>query len=280
MSDDHTGELKSTGYEVFILLLSVLSVGNLLIVVFAPVGGPAREVVLTMDAIITPIFLGDFLYRLLTAHSRRGYFLRGWGWADLLASIPMFRIFRVFRIVRVVRLLRSYGARRFLADLSEARASATFLLTIFLVIVVVEAAGATIYVAEGSSPDANIKTSGDAIWWGLVTITTVGYGDRFPTTGWGRIIGVFLLFAGIGLFSVLTGFIANAFLAPRERPRIALPPEDPRADIVEVRRLLTEQEDRALAIRAKLDDLERGLAARAPAGTAAGTPADGTSPAT
>ncbi|HEX6474164.1 MAG TPA: ion transporter [Candidatus Limnocylindria bacterium] len=257
---DANRELKGVGYEVFILLLSILSVVNLVVTAigtFIGRQGPALDVVFAMDTIITPFFVFDFFYRLLTASSRSGYFFRGWGWADLLAVIPMFRIFRVFRIIRVVRLLTVYGPRRFLADLVEARAAATFLLTIFLVILVLEVAGASIYYVEVSDAAANIKSAGDAIWWGLVTITTVGYGDRYPVTPEGRIIGTFLLMSGIGLFSVLTGFIANVFLAPPAKPRVAPPPEDPRAMIAAVRALLTEQEERVAAIRHHLDELEQ-----------------------
>lgn len=253
-------ELKGVGYEVFILLLSILSVFNLVLTAigtFFGRQGPALDVVFAMDTIITPFFVFDFFYRLLTASSKGGYFFRGWGWADLLAVIPMFRIFRVFRIIRVVRLLTVYGPRRFLADLIEARAAATFLLTIFLVILVLEVAGASIYYVEQRDVQANIGSAGDAIWWGLVTITTVGYGDRYPVTPEGRIIGTFLLMSGIGLFSVLTGFIANVFLAPPSRPRVVPPPEDPRAMIVAVRALLAEQEERVEAIRHHLDELEQ-----------------------
>ena len=206
------------------LLLSVLSVVNLVFLVFArivnPDGGPAQEVVLVMEVVITPIFLFDFLYRLSTASPPRRYFFRAWGWADLLSCVPLLRLFRVFRCVRVFRLLRQYGPARIGADLIAARASAVFLLTIFLVIVVLEVTGASVYYAEAPDPNANIVTAGDALWWGLVTITTVGYGDQYPVTEGGRIIGVFLLFAGIGLFSVLTGFIANVFLAPPAKPRL------------------------------------------------------------
>jgi voltage-gated potassium channel len=261
MAEATNRELKAVGYEVFILLLSILSVFNLVFTAIGTFadrgGGPALDVVFAMDTIITPFFVFDFFYRLLTASSRTGYFFRGWGWADLLAVIPMFRIFRVFRIIRVVRLLGAYGPRRFLADLIEARAAATFLLTIFLVILVLEVAGASIYYAEQGDPAANIGSAGDAIWWGLVTITTVGYGDRYPVTPEGRVIGVFLLLAGIGLFSVLTGFIANIFLAPPAKPRVAPPPDDPRAAIVAVRALLAEQEERVAAIRHHLDQLEQ-----------------------
>lgn len=262
MAPGNSRELKGVGYEFFMLLLSVLSVVNLVFLVFArivnPDGGPAQEVVLVMEVVITPIFLFDFLYRLSTASPPRRYFFRAWGWADLLSCVPLLRLFRVFRCVRVIRLLRQYGPARIGADLIAARASAVFLLTIFLVIVVLEVTGASVYYAEAPDPNANIVTAGDALWWGLVTITTVGYGDQYPVTELGRIIGVFLLFAGIGLFSVLTGFIANVFLAPPAKPRLK-PRDRAAAEISAVRALLAEQDQRAATIRAHLDELEKRI---------------------
>lgn len=268
MTNGQDRELKSIGYEVFILLLSIMSVFNLLFLIFASIvrgaGGPAQDVVLVMETILTPIFLFDFVYRFLTASSRARYFVRGYGWADLVASIPLLRFLRVFRSLRAIRLMRAYGGRRILADLIEARASATFLLTLFLVLFVLEAAGASIYYVEGAAAAANIRSAGDALWWGIVTITTVGYGDRYPVTEGGRVIGVFLLLAGIGLFSVLTGFIANAFLAPPQKPRFEPAVDEPRHAILAVRALLVEQEERTAAIRRRLDDLERTIRSSAP----------------
>jgi voltage-gated potassium channel Kch len=264
MATGGSRELKGVGYEFFMLLLSVLSVVNLAFLVLARIanlaGGPGQEVVLVMDVVITPIFLFDFLYRLTTASSPRRYFFRAWGWADLLSCVPLLRVFRVFRSVRVIRLLRAYGPARIGADLFAARASAVFLLTLFLVVVVLEVTGASIYYVEVRDPAANITTAGDAIWWGLVTITTVGYGDQYPVTEAGRVIGVFLLFAGIGLFSVLTGFIANVFLAPPAKPRLQ-PRDRAASEISAVRALLAEQDERAAAIRAHLDELEKRIEA-------------------
>lgn len=272
MTMDRPTELKSVSYELFMLLVSILSIVNAVIVVLGLVTGPAQDVVVLMEAALTPVFAFDFLYRLLTAPSRRRYVVRGYGWADLLAAIPGLGIFRLFRIVRVTKLLRSVGRQRLAEEVLEGRAVATFLLTIWLVFVVVEVAGATVFVAESTSPAANITTAGDALWWGIVTITTVGYGDQYPTTGPGRIIGVFLLVAGIGLFSVLTAFIANAFLARRPSRALVLAAGDDRLGAVnEVRRLLAEQDDRAEAIRARLDEIERALRAD-PTASAVGSP--------
>ena len=62
-----------------------------------------------MDIITTPFFVFDFVYRLVTARPPRRYFFREWGWADLIACVPLLRVFRTFRVVRVIHLLRQYG---------------------------------------------------------------------------------------------------------------------------------------------------------------------------
>jgi voltage-gated potassium channel len=68
--------------------------------------------------------------------------------------------------------------------------------------------------AEGSAPDASITTGQDAIWYLIVTMSTVGYGDLYPVTDLGRLIGSVIIVVGVGVFGTLTGFLANAFMAP------------------------------------------------------------------
>ncbi len=260
-------EMKSTAYELFMALLTLLSVANLLVIVTPFASGDGKQVILVVDAILAPIFLADFLIRLATAPSRRGYLRHGWGWADLLAVVPLLRIARLPHVVAVVGALRSRGPGSILEELYVARAAATFYVTIFLVILVLELSGALVLTAEANAAGANIRTPGDALWWGYVTITTVGYGDQFPVTAWGRIIGVFLLTAGVALFSVFTGFIANAFLAPRRaRRRLAGDAQDGsvRAELDAIRALLDEHEERTAILRLRLDSLERTLVASVP----------------
>lgn len=276
MTEPRTTSFKGPGYELFILLTSLLSIANIAIVLLMP-GSVVRDVALLIDALLVPVFLFDFAYRLLTAPSRAGYFLRDWGWADMVAILPMLRVFRVFRIRSIVRLVREYGGREVVRELVVGRASAVFFLTLFMVVVVVEFAGMGVYFTERNAPGGTIHNAGDAVWWGLVTITTVGYGDEYPVTAAGRIVGAFLLFAGIALFSVLTGFIANAFLAPRKAARRTVQDATTvETELDALRGLLADQEERAALIRAKLDDLEQavaGSAARGAAGPGAVDPA-------
>ena len=78
---------------------------------------------------------------------------------------------------------------------------------------------------ESHSADANITTGGDALWWAIVTITTVGYGEFFPVTAAGRVTGVFVMFAGVGIIGALASILASVLIL---RPSPRRPPRPPR----------------------------------------------------
>lgn len=255
-------ELKNTGYELFILLVSILSIFNLVVIILPGINPLIKEIVLIIDIVLTIIFIGDFLYRFFTAESKAHYFFRNWGWADFLACIPaqQFKIFRLFRIFRVIRLLREFGMKNMLREVTENRARSALYLTIFMVIFVLEFAGMAIALAEVGKPGTNIETASDAIWWGFVTITTVGYGDYHPVTNTGRVVGIIVMFLGVGLFGVLTGFLANAFLSPgTEEESAAMVPAYPNRQIDEFRRLLNEQAKANRELQLQLESIKEIL---------------------
>ncbi len=252
-------ELKSTSYEIFILLLSILSLVNIVIFILPSMDPHVKGVILIMDIFITMIFMLDFLYRLFTADSKSDYVLRQYGWADLLSSLPFqaTKIFRVFRIFKIVRVSRAYGLRTIVGELRENRAGSALLLTIFLVIAVLEFGGSLIVAVEANSPNSNIKTAGDGVWWAFVTITTVGYGDRFPVTESGRLVGMLTMSLGVGLFGVLTGFLANAFI-PEKKDKSKEQPVggDGEDQIGEIRKLIEEQERVTESIKSMVAQIE------------------------
>ncbi len=252
-------ELKSTGYELFILLLSLVSIVNLAIVFiarFVALDQNTLDTVAFIDILLTEFFLFDFAYRILTTSSKSAYFFKRWGWADLLACIPLLRIFRLFRVVRAVRLMRTFGVKNMINEVINNRAGSALYITVFLVIVLAETAAILILKAETPNPNANITTAGDAVWWVFVTITTVGYGDRYPTTSLGRTIGVVVMFCGIALLGVLTSFLANFFIAPPKKKAEELAPEDPKAKLAQLTNLLDEQEKANTALRDKIKEIE------------------------
>ncbi len=205
-------DLKSTTYEFFILAISVMSIVNMALLFLLPFESQSWWLVAVIDAVLTIIFLVDFTYRLPTAPTKRWY-LRHGGVFDLLGCIPGLRIFRLFRIVRAVRVVRRLGGPRVFGELRRGWPSGTLYLVVFLGLFTLEFAGLLELRFEENAPGANITTAGDALWWGYVTATTVGYGDQFPVTTGGRIVGVGMLTVGVALFATFSGFLANVFLS-------------------------------------------------------------------
>jgi voltage-gated potassium channel len=252
-------ELRSTGYEIFILLLSLVSILNLVWAMnfgFITKDPVSLEVLAIIDSVLTIFFIMDFALRITSASSKSSYFFRNWGWADLLACIPFFRIFRVFRVVRAIRLMRVFGVKNMINEVVNNRAGIALYITIFALIVMVELASVLVLKAEAVNPEANLKTAGDAVWWVFVTVTTVGYGDRFPTTTLGRIYGILVMFGGIALIGVLASFLSSFFLEPPKKAKAEVH-GDARDQITELKTLLEEQEKTSATIREKLAELEK-----------------------
>jgi voltage-gated potassium channel len=202
-------------WEIFVLGVAILSIVNLFLAIV--VRNPDLDQVITVsDGIYIAIFAVDFARRWKVATDPRAYFTKGKGWLDFISIIPLLRIARLLRILRVIRMLERMGGpgpalKAFFAD----RAAGGLLLVILIALIVFEYGSLAVLAAERADPDANIKTAGDSMWYTVVTMSTVGYGDQFPVTDFGRLFGVAIIFVGVGVFGTLTGFLANAFLAPR-----------------------------------------------------------------
>ena len=144
-----------------------------------------------------------------------------WGWIDLLSSIPTIDFLRAGRALRLIRLLRIIRAfrstKQFLNHIFENKAQGTFAsVSIIAILLVIFSAIAILHFEDHL--DSNIKTAEDALWWAYVTITTVGYGDKYPITIEGRFIAVILMTAGVGLFGTFTAFVASWFISDTKQP--------------------------------------------------------------
>lgn len=252
--DTDREDLKSTTYEFFVLAISVMSILNMALLFVLPFESQSWWLVAIIDAVLTIIFLVDFTYRLTTAPTKRWY-LRHGGVFDLLGCIPGLRIFRLFRIVRAVRIVRRLGGPRVFGELRAGLASGTLYLVVFLGLLTLEVTGLLELRFEEDAPGANITTAGDALWWGYVTATTVGYGDQFPVTTGGRIVGVLMLTVGVALFATFSGFLANVFLSANRgaSEHNAVDPEsDLQATLQHVERLHVEQQAALDQLRAQI----------------------------
>lgn len=250
-------DLKSTTYEFFILAVSILSIMNLALAGVLPFRSQSWWLVAYVDIGLTLIFVIDFAFRLLTAPSKRGYVVRGGGVFDLLGCLPGLRIFRLFRIVRAVRIVRRLGGPRVFRELRQGLASGTLYLVVFLGLFVLEFVGLLELHFEEGAAGANITTGGDALWWGYVTATTVGYGDQFPVTPGGRIVGLVMLTVGVALFATFSGFLATTFLlAKRGTPGEPAAERDLESALGDLERLHMQQQTAIERLRAQITELE------------------------
>jgi voltage-gated potassium channel len=209
-------------YEIFILVVTLLSLAVMALLLL-PLDKATIDALQFWDNLICVIFLFDFAYNITGSHPRRQYFIHQRGWLDLLGSIPslgvlrftaLLRLARLSRLARIARLLTGQRKKELIADLLLNRGQYALFLTILLALVVMSVSSVAILQFESGSPSANITTGGDALWWSLVTITTVGYGDFYPVTLLGRIVATFVMFSGVGIIGALASILASLLLSP------------------------------------------------------------------
>ena len=208
--------LLSMPWEIFVLGVALLSIVNLVLALLVR-NADIEQVIAIMDSLLIVIFLIDLLRRLRVAGDRRAYLVQGWGWLDLISIMPMLRIARILRILRVIRVLgRMGGPEAALRSFFANKATGGLFLVVLIAILVMEFGSLGVLWAEHGAEGANITTADEAVWYLIVTMSTVGYGDHFPVTDVGRLLGSLIIVVGVGVFGTLTGFLANVFLAPSE----------------------------------------------------------------
>ncbi|MFF8400370.1 MULTISPECIES: potassium channel family protein [unclassified Streptomyces] len=162
----------------------------------------------TVEWAVWGAFAVDYVVRLALASHRREFVRRHW--PDLIAVV--LPVLQPLRLLRLVSTLLLVGRR--------ARMAPQIRLTTYVVGSVVGLlmfGSLAVLSVERDSPNGNIRTLGDAVWWSFTTMTTVGYGDHAPTTGLGRMIAVGLMLSGIALLGVVTANIAAWFIARFEK---------------------------------------------------------------
>jgi voltage-gated potassium channel len=218
-------------YSIFILVLTVASL-LVMVLLWLPFSPETLDLLRAYDNIICVVFLVDFGLSLARAPSKRAYFLGERGWLDLLGSIPsfrgaealgIFRLARLSRLARILRLLRGQNKKALVDDIVHNRAQYAVLITVLAAYLVLAIASIVVLNAESRAASPNITTGWDAFWWAFVTITTVGYGDRYPTTVVGRIGAMFVMVLGIGIIGALASIMASLLVSPAPADAAAPP---------------------------------------------------------
>jgi voltage-gated potassium channel len=209
-------------YNIFILVLTLASL-VVMALMLMPLDQDTIDLLRFYDNAICFVFLGDWVMNMRRTKPSRYYFINERGWLDLLGSIPSLGIFqlggllrlaRLSRLARIARLLKGNARAALIKDVLDNRGQYAVFITLLAAGIVLSTASVLMLQAEAHAPNHNIDTGQEALWWGLVTITTVGYGDFYPVTGPGRLIATFVMFSGVGIIGALASILASILVPP------------------------------------------------------------------
>ncbi len=219
MKNHETKEENLNFFNLLIIILSFYVLGSLVVDTFFTLPPEITKVLNYVDNFICLIFLLDFVIKFKQAENKL-HFMK-WGWIDLLASIPTLDIMRAGRLLRLIRLIRIFRAFRstkhIVNHIFKNKIQGTLTSVSIIAVLMLLFSSIAILQFEASDPNSNIKTAGDAIWWSYVTITTVGYGDKYPVTTEGRIIAAILMTVGVGLFGTFTAYVSSLFVKDNDK---------------------------------------------------------------
>lgn len=186
---------------------------------------------------IWAVFFVDYAVNLWLAPNRRAWFWRNLH-ELLMVVLPMLRPLRLLRLITLLRALNRAGGK--------ALRGRILLYVLASAAILSYAAALAVLDAERTDPNANITRLGDALWWAMTTITTVGYGDHYPVTDVGRLIATALMIGGIAVLGVVTASLASWLVesvAAETAGEVEVADESVRRELAEVRQqlqLLTE----------------------------------------
>ena len=216
--------LEGILFDILIFSLIVISVG---IVMIQSVGGLPifwSRTLFTMEMVITIIFTIEYLLRIWTTKKSKEYVFSTFGIIDFLAILPFFlelifvnistlgiiRLLRLLRIFRVLKLVRFLGEANVLAKGVKANANKIFVF-LFFVLIICTIMGAVMFLVEG--PENGFTSIPRSVYWAVVTLTTVGYGDISPHTPIGQFISIIIMIIGYGVIAVPTGMVAAGVIS-------------------------------------------------------------------
>ncbi|MBR2425684.1 MAG: ion transporter [Lentisphaeria bacterium] len=226
------GSIISKIFDLFIMAFILFSVASVFIMTF-PVSAKTIRLMSRIEEWSLIIFSVEYLLRIWTADylfpndgkikSRLKYMVSGMALIDLIAILPFFLPMflpvnlvgiRAFRLIRLLRIFKLHRYTAALASIGEVfkKKSQEILVSIFFVSILLVISSLLIYYAEHDAQPKQFSNAFSGLWWAVATLTTVGYGDIYPVTVLGRILGTVIALMGIGMVAVPTGILSAGFV--------------------------------------------------------------------
>lgn len=204
-------------YDIIAGIMAVISV----LVVMMDISNSATEkgeyYVHIIDNLIYFLFVADYFIRMITSKEKKRFFLHNI--IDLIAILPL-GFFPSIRYGSILKLIRVFTyLLRLVFNVKEFVFTNNFIYALGITIIIIIAGSIGIYFFEFNNNDG-INTYGDAVWLSIVTVSTVGYGDVFVVTKYGRIVACTLMITGVGFLSMLTSTMSTFFLKRHAEDKI------------------------------------------------------------
>lgn len=218
-------------FDEALLILILFSVGLVMLDSVPSINAKHGSIFFLLEVLITLIFMAEYIIRIWCSPHPRKYILSFFGIIDLLAVLPLFITFIIpgtgaLLTVRALRLLRIYRILKMVKYIYEGkvmllalqRSFRKILVFMGLILIIVTMLGSIMYVIEGGANGFNtIPTS---IYWAIITLTTVGYGDIVPVTSLGKFVSSAIMLLGYSIIAIPLGMISIEFARPvvQDRP--------------------------------------------------------------
>ena len=209
----------SKRFAFFIQFLIILSVITFSIETLPDIKPQTRVALNAIEAFCVAIFTFEYVARIYVADSKPKFIFSFFGIIDFLAILPFYlsfgidlrslRLLRMFRLFRLFKLVRYNKAMKHFAQaMLVAKEQIILFMIVTLMLIYFSAVG--IYYFENQAQPEHFSSIFDSLWWSIVTLTTVGYGDVYPITVGGRVFTFFILLIGLGIVAIPTGIISSS----------------------------------------------------------------------
>jgi voltage-gated potassium channel len=226
------GDVTSRLFDLLMLTLIFLNVVAVIIGTVAGVQERFGDILDVFEIISVTIFTAEYFGRVWTCvedarytHPIKGrlrYLVSPMAIIDLLAILPFYlsflmvdlrflRAFRLFRVLRILKLTRYFESLQLFGRVVQSR-KPELVVTIGFMVLMLIITGSVIYYVESLATPPTFPDIPHALWWSVITLTTVGYGDVYPTTALGKVVGGFVAVMGIGLVALPTAILGSGFL--------------------------------------------------------------------